>query len=182
MKKFQVFNMVISQAAEKFIANFLKLFKISINFTLSWNIYTATWRPTFKSVRISFWLHQYSQSLHTHKYTYTRLTALSHYTKRTNTRPENHLHFAYLCIRNFKVHMQEQRQLYNPVWKQCHFTYINDTYICQQNIQMLQWNICKTKKTLQICTGSLPMRSNCKWKLLAKLNLPQANKFQETSR
>jgi len=35
MKKFQVFNMVISQADEKFIANFLKLFKISINFTLS---------------------------------------------------------------------------------------------------------------------------------------------------
>ena len=89
MKKFQVFNMVISQAAEKFIANFLKLFKISINFTLSWNIYTATWRPTFKSVRISFWLHQYSQSLHTHKHTYTRLTALSHYTKRTNNNNNN---------------------------------------------------------------------------------------------
>jgi len=35
MQKFQVFNSLISQAAEKFITNFLKLFKIATDFTLS---------------------------------------------------------------------------------------------------------------------------------------------------
>jgi len=36
MEKFQVFDALISQAAEKFITDFLKFFKISINLTLSW--------------------------------------------------------------------------------------------------------------------------------------------------